>query len=86
MQCSHHPMLNLLLSSKNPLPQPVHHLNTEHDITWYRIAHLIGCLGQPNQLVVKIKSVPAESRTDNLGWFFSIVKILAIGFVCFRTN
>jgi len=27
------------------------------------MSHLIGCLGQPNQLLVKIDSVPAEHRT-----------------------
>ena len=63
LQCSHHLMLSLLLSIKKPLPQPAAPLNTEHDITWYRISHLIGCLGQPNQLLVKINSVPTESRT-----------------------
>ena len=46
-----------------PLLQPAAHLNTEHDTTWYRIPHLTGCLGQPNQLLVKINSVPAESST-----------------------
>ena len=66
MQCSHHPMLSLLQSSKKPLLQPAPHLNTEHDITWYRISHLIGCLGQPNQLHVNI---PAEPRT-----LFNLVK------------
>jgi len=63
MQCSHHPMLSLLLSSKKPLLQAAPHLNTEHDITWYRIYHLIGCLGQPSQLLVKTNSIPAEHRT-----------------------
>jgi len=63
MQCSHHLMLSLLLSSKSLL-QPALHLNTEHDTTWYRRSHLIGWLGQPNQLLVKINSIPAEPRTD----------------------
>jgi len=62
MQCSHHPMLSLLLSSKNALLQPAPHLNTEHDVTWYRTFPLIGCLGQPSQLLVKINSSPAEPR------------------------
>jgi len=43
--------------------QPAPHLNTDHGITWYRISHLTGCLGQPSQLLVKINSVPAEPRT-----------------------
>ena len=63
MQCSHHLMLSLLMSSKKSLLQPAPHLNTEHDIPWYRISHLIGCLGQPNQLLVTINSTPAEPRT-----------------------
>jgi len=46
-----------------PLLQPAPHLNTEHDATWYRTAHLIGCLGLPNQLLVKINPIPAEPRT-----------------------
>jgi len=63
MQHSHHLMLSLLLSSKKPLLHPALHLNTEHDITGYRISHLIGCLGQPNHLLVKINSIPAEPMT-----------------------
>ena len=57
MQCSHHHlMLSLLLSSKKPLLQPAPHLNTEHDVTWYRMSRLIGCLGQPSQLLVRTPS------------------------------
>jgi len=41
------------------------HLNTEHDITRYRISHSIGWLGQRNQLVVKINSIAAEPRTTS---------------------
>jgi len=67
MQCSHHLTLNLLLSSKKPLLQPAPHLNTELDITWYRISHLTGCLGQPNQLLVKVNSIPDEPRTTANG-------------------
>jgi len=44
--------------------QPAPHLNTEHDVTWYRMSHLIGCLAQPNQLLVKINSIPAEPRIN----------------------
>jgi len=65
MQCSHHLMFSLLLSSKKPLLQPAPHLNTEHDIIWYRISHLIGCLGQLSQLLVKIDSISAEPRTQS---------------------
>ena len=63
MHCSHQPMLNLLLSKIKPLLQAALHLNTEHDVTWCRISHLIGCLGQAIQLLVKINSIPAEPRT-----------------------
>jgi len=63
MKCCHHPMLSLLLSSKMPFLHPAPHLNTEHDITWYRTSHVIGCLGQPNQLLLKINPIPAEPRT-----------------------
>jgi len=45
LQCSHHPMLSLLLSSKIPFLQPAPHLNTEHDIMWYRISRLNGWFG-----------------------------------------
>jgi len=47
---------------------------------WCRISHLTGCLGQPKQLLVKIKSVPAELRTDSkekifrIQWFFTYLK------------
>ena len=62
MQCSHHPMLSLLQRSKKTLLQPAPHLNTEPDTTWYRLSHWIGCLGQPNQLLLKINPTPAELR------------------------
>jgi len=47
MQCSYHLMLSLLLSSKKPLLRPAPHLNTEHDVPWYRISHWIGFLVSP---------------------------------------
>jgi len=58
------PDAQLAPEQQKPLLQPALHFNTEHGITWYRISHLLGCLGQPNQLLVKVNSVPAESRTD----------------------
>jgi len=45
MECSHHPMLGLLLSSKIPFLQPVPYLHAKDDITWYRISHLISWFG-----------------------------------------
>jgi len=42
MQCSHCPMLSLLLSSKSPSFSQLTHLNTKHEITWYIISQLIG--------------------------------------------
>jgi len=45
MQCSYRPMLSLLLSSKSPSFSQLPHLNTEQDITWYRISHLTGWFG-----------------------------------------
>jgi len=44
MQCSHHARLTLLLSSKPP-PSTTPLLNTEPDVTQYRISHLIGWFG-----------------------------------------
>ena len=39
MQCSHSPMLSLLLSSKSPYSSQLPNLNTEHDVTRCRISH-----------------------------------------------
>jgi len=65
LQCFHCPMLSLFPSSKIPFLQPAPCLNTAHDIAWSRISHLISCLGQPKQLVVKMNPIPAAPRTSS---------------------
>jgi len=42
MQCPYCPMLSSFLSSKSPCFSQLPHLNTDHDITWYKISQLIG--------------------------------------------
>jgi len=42
VQYSHSLMLSLLQSNISPCFSQFPHLNTEHDVTWYQISHLIG--------------------------------------------
>jgi len=65
VQFSHRPTLSLPPHSKLPCPSQLPYFNTEHDVTWYQTSHLIGCLGHPTQLLVKIDPIPAKPRTES---------------------